>query len=368
MSDRSDRKVVVASGVPEPHAASYSHAIRSGQFIFCTGQVGETLDGNVRGDAYEQAKQALANLDTVLQSEGASLDDAVKLADALQADRGAGTRGRVARLRLKPRPRLAEPHSAPRPVRRCMTAVLGRITVVTPSSPLSTSGIIYLSCQVGEPLAAPAGARRPGQGCAASSARTRPAAAAVPAGRPATAAVRPGSPAGLHLVQGFQEAGEHLRVDVGDIAGEVPRQSGQAAKPGSSTPASPTTHAPRSCLARRISTASAALRNAKPVVSSSRMVRSSSSGIGRAGSSGWTSRPSTASGSGPVTRRRNEHSSVSRNDEPASTAGSSLPGVQFGAVGDTRRSTKTKQKCQRATAVGGLNSCWQRTTFGCHGL
>src|SRR6266508_2255611 len=336
-----DRKVVVASGVPEPHAASYSHAIRSGQFIFCTGQVGETLDGNVRGDAYEQAKQALANLDTVLQSEGASLDDAVKL---------------------------AEPNSAPRPVRRCMTAVLGRITVVTPSSPLSTSGIIYLSCQVGEPLAAPADALRPGQGCAASSARTRPAAAAVPAGRPATAAVRPGSPAGLHLVQGFQEAGEHLRVDVGDIAGEVPRQSGQAAKPGSSTPASPTTHAPRSCLARRISTASAALRNAKPVVSSSRMVRSSSSGIGRAGSSGWTSRPSTASGSGPVTRRRNEHSSVSRNDEPASTAGSSLPGVQFGAVGDTRRSTKTKQKCQRATAVGGLNSCWQRTTFGCHGL
>jgi enamine deaminase RidA (YjgF/YER057c/UK114 family) len=75
----SDRKVVVASGVPEPHAASYSHAVRSGQFIFCTGQMGETLDGNVKGDAYEQARQALANLDKVLRSEGASLDDAVKL-------------------------------------------------------------------------------------------------------------------------------------------------------------------------------------------------------------------------------------------------------------------------------------------------
>lgn len=75
----SDRYVVTASGVPAPHAASYSHAVHSGQFIFCTGQIGETPDGRVQGDAYEQARQALANLDEVLRSERASLDDAVKL-------------------------------------------------------------------------------------------------------------------------------------------------------------------------------------------------------------------------------------------------------------------------------------------------
>jgi 2-iminobutanoate/2-iminopropanoate deaminase len=80
MSDpMSDRRVVVAPGAPKPHAPSYAHAVRSGQFIFCTGQMGETLEGKVEGDAYEQAKQALANLDAVLRSEGASLDDAVKL-------------------------------------------------------------------------------------------------------------------------------------------------------------------------------------------------------------------------------------------------------------------------------------------------
>src|SRR6266542_3487767 len=81
--------------------------------------------------------------------------------------------------------------------------------------------------------------------------------------------------------------------------------------PGSSTPARPITHAPRSSLARRISSASAALRIELLVCPSNSRSRSSSSGIARGGRLGWISFPSTASGAGPVTSKRNAAASVS---------------------------------------------------------
>jgi len=58
----------------------YSQAIRSGDLLFCSGQVGldpatgELVDGGVE----EQTERALENLAAVLKSTGASLDDVVK--------------------------------------------------------------------------------------------------------------------------------------------------------------------------------------------------------------------------------------------------------------------------------------------------
>lgn len=74
-----DREVIVSRSIAAPHAPSYSHAVRVGNLIFCTGQMGESPDGTVSGDAYAQARKALENLDAALADAGASLDHAAKL-------------------------------------------------------------------------------------------------------------------------------------------------------------------------------------------------------------------------------------------------------------------------------------------------
>jgi 2-iminobutanoate/2-iminopropanoate deaminase len=73
------REVVVSGSVPAPHAPSYSHAVRSGPFIFCTGQMGELPDGSLEAGAHAQATRALANLDGVLAEWATSLDEAIKI-------------------------------------------------------------------------------------------------------------------------------------------------------------------------------------------------------------------------------------------------------------------------------------------------
>jgi len=70
--------------ISTPHAPDalgpYSAGIRSGNFVFCSGQTPIVPETNklVEGDIAPQTRQALANLEVVLQMEGLSLSDIVK--------------------------------------------------------------------------------------------------------------------------------------------------------------------------------------------------------------------------------------------------------------------------------------------------
>lgn len=55
----------------------YSAAIRSGDLLFVSGQVGSREDGSPEPDFAKQVKLAFANLNAVLKAAGASFDDVV---------------------------------------------------------------------------------------------------------------------------------------------------------------------------------------------------------------------------------------------------------------------------------------------------
>ncbi|SFI14607.1 RidA family protein [Albimonas pacifica] len=55
----------------------YSAAIRSGDLLFVSGQVGSREDGSPEPDYTDQVEQAFANLKAVLEAGGCSLDDVV---------------------------------------------------------------------------------------------------------------------------------------------------------------------------------------------------------------------------------------------------------------------------------------------------
>ena len=78
MADR--RRAVTAPGAPEA-VGPYSHAVVSGGFVFCSGQV--PLDPGtgrlVTGGAGDQARRCLENLSLVCEGAGARLEDAVRL-------------------------------------------------------------------------------------------------------------------------------------------------------------------------------------------------------------------------------------------------------------------------------------------------
>jgi 2-iminobutanoate/2-iminopropanoate deaminase len=75
-----DREPVTAPDAP-PAVGPYSHAVRAGRLLFCSGQVpldpktGELVDGTVA----EQAVRCLENLAAVCDAAGATLADAVRM-------------------------------------------------------------------------------------------------------------------------------------------------------------------------------------------------------------------------------------------------------------------------------------------------
>jgi 2-iminobutanoate/2-iminopropanoate deaminase len=73
------RFLTVPGAPPPPPTAAYSHAVRAGDYLFVTGQLGVDPKTNalVASGAEEQAKQIMRNLETVLKGAGTTLDRAV---------------------------------------------------------------------------------------------------------------------------------------------------------------------------------------------------------------------------------------------------------------------------------------------------
>ena len=72
-----DINYLTVPGVPPPPpTAAYSHAVRMGELLFVTGQLGVDPKTNalVPGGAAEQAEQIMSNLETVLRGAGTSID------------------------------------------------------------------------------------------------------------------------------------------------------------------------------------------------------------------------------------------------------------------------------------------------------
>ena len=74
------RHAITASEGPEP-IGPYSHAIRAGDLLFCSGMVGvDPSSGQlVKAGAPEQARRALENLAAICGAVGARLEDAVRV-------------------------------------------------------------------------------------------------------------------------------------------------------------------------------------------------------------------------------------------------------------------------------------------------
>ena len=75
-----DLEFLMAAGAPPPPpTAAYSHAVRAGDFLFVTGQLGVDPITNrlVSGGIVAQTRQVMQNLQTVLRGVGTSLDRTV---------------------------------------------------------------------------------------------------------------------------------------------------------------------------------------------------------------------------------------------------------------------------------------------------
>lgn len=73
-----DRHVIQTEKAPAA-VGPYSQAIKSGNFVFTSGQIGiNPLTGQLRLGIEDQTRQVLANLESVLTAAGSSMDRIVK--------------------------------------------------------------------------------------------------------------------------------------------------------------------------------------------------------------------------------------------------------------------------------------------------
>jgi 2-iminobutanoate/2-iminopropanoate deaminase len=74
------RTIISAAGAP-PAIGPYSHAVRAGELLFCSGQIPlHPVTGELVGDTpAEQARRCLENLQSVCEAAGTTLERAVRL-------------------------------------------------------------------------------------------------------------------------------------------------------------------------------------------------------------------------------------------------------------------------------------------------
>src|SRR3954454_22444294 len=72
------RQAIETSGAPAA-LGPYSQGIRSGDFVFCSGQLGlDPVTGELADGVEAQAERSLRNLQSVLDAAGLGFDDVVK--------------------------------------------------------------------------------------------------------------------------------------------------------------------------------------------------------------------------------------------------------------------------------------------------
>ncbi len=74
------KKVIIKPAGAAPAAGPYNHAVRSGQLLFCAGQIPIAPDTGqlVAGDIRAQTKRVLENVKLILQDQGLTFDHVVK--------------------------------------------------------------------------------------------------------------------------------------------------------------------------------------------------------------------------------------------------------------------------------------------------
>jgi 2-iminobutanoate/2-iminopropanoate deaminase len=78
--DRSvDREAITAPGASRP-AGPYSHAVRSGDLLFISGQAPFDSEGNPKGETFaDQARVVFDSLATIAEAAGGRLQDCVRI-------------------------------------------------------------------------------------------------------------------------------------------------------------------------------------------------------------------------------------------------------------------------------------------------
>ena len=66
-------------------SAAFSHATTNGTIMVLSGQTGRDVNGNIVSDSFvDQARQALVNIKNIVESQGKTMDDVMKITGYLK--------------------------------------------------------------------------------------------------------------------------------------------------------------------------------------------------------------------------------------------------------------------------------------------